>query len=114
MDIIDFYTLSDKSIQQELGERLRSLRLRKNKTQEELAKAVGLSLNSIKALEAGRGKLAAVVAVLRELQALEQLNQFLPEVTVSPLQLAKRRGRERLRASGERLKAKPTKSSEPW
>ena len=51
---MDFYTLSDKYIEKELGHRIKALRLGKNITQKELAEATTLSLNSIKSLESGR------------------------------------------------------------
>ena len=102
---MDFYTLSDKGIEEELGHRIRALRLRKNITQKELAEATTLSLNSIKSLESGRGKLSTFIAVLRELEALDHLDNFIPEVSISPMQLAKTQGKVRKRASGERLKA---------
>ncbi len=108
---MDFYAHSDKAIEQELGERFKGLRLQKNITQKELAEATTLSLNSIKALESGRGKLSTVIAVLRELGALDQLDNFIPEITISPMQLAKTQGQVRKRASGERLK--PEGSDEP-
>ena len=101
---MDFYTLSDKAIATELGQRFKALRLRKNMTQQQLATATTLSLNTIKSLEQGRGKLASVIAVLRELEALEQLDNFIPQPPVSPLQLVKLKGKTRERASGTRLK----------
>lgn len=109
---MDFYSLSDKYIARELGKRLKTLRLQKNITQKELAEATTLSLNSIKSLEAGRGKLATLIAVLRALEALDHLNDFIPEISVSPLQLAKMHGRVRKRASGERLKSAAKDESE--
>ena len=101
---MDIYTLSDKGIEQELGQRFRALRLQRNITQQALADATTLSLNTIKALESGHGKLATVIAVLRELGALEQLDHFIPATTISPLQLVKLQGRTRERASGKRRK----------
>jgi len=101
---MDFYALSDKAIEQELGRRIKTLRLQRDITQQQLAEATMLSLNTIKALEAGRGKLATVIAVLRELEALEQLDSFIPEPPVSPLQLARMQGKARERASGTRRK----------
>ena len=103
---MEFYSLSDKGIEEELGKRIRALRLRKNLTQKELAEATILSLNVIKSLEAGRGKLSSIIAVLRELGALDQLDSFIPEPSISPLQLAKMQGKQRERASGERVKVK--------
>lgn len=109
---MDFYSLSDKAIEAELGDRIKALRLRKNMTQKELAEATTLSLNSIKALESGRSKLSTLIAVLRELDALDQLSNFIPEITISPLQLAKNKGQVRQRASGERLKQQTETDSE--
>jgi putative transcriptional regulator len=86
--IIDYYTASDSRIMQELGERLRALRLRKNITQEELAEHALLAVGTVKSLEKGKGKLSNLIAVLRELDALDQLGNLIPPVTLSPLQLA--------------------------
>jgi len=99
---MDVYSLSDKGIAQELGHRIRALRLRKNITQQELAGAAMLSLNAIKSLESGRSKLSTLIAVLRELGALEQLDRFLPDTAISPMQLASMQGKQRERATGER------------
>ncbi len=109
---MDFYTFSDKGIEFELGNRFKALRLAKNITQKELAALTTLSLNSIKALESGRGKLSTIIAVLRELGALEQLNSFIPEISISPLQLVKRQGKVRERASGYHLKNKPANTAD--
>ena len=100
---MDFYILSDKGIEEELGQRIKALRLRKNITQKKLAEATTLSINTIKALESGRGKLSALIAVFRELEALDQLDNFIPEISISPMQLAKMHGKVRKRASSERL-----------
>jgi len=101
MTINDYYTVSDSAILKELGKRLRALRIRKDITQEELGQRVLLAVGTIKSLEAGKGKLSTLVAVLRELGALEQLDQFIPPISISPLGMAKDKGRltkERQRA----------------
>jgi len=97
---MDFYTLSDKGIEQELGARLKALRLNKNMTQKTLAESSMLSLNAIKSLESGRGKISTLLPVLRELGALEQLDNFIPPALISPIQLSKMQGKVRERASG--------------
>lgn len=97
---MDIYAMTDGAIAEELGRRFRDLRLRNNVTQEQLAELTMTSVNRIKALEAGKAKLETIIAVLRELGALEDLNALLPEPGFSPIQLAKMQGRKRQRASG--------------
>lgn len=93
-------SLSDRAIAARLGERLRALRLRRNRTQEDVAARAAVSLGTLKALEAGRGKLETLIAILRELGALAAVDALLPEPPVSPLALA-RRGQGRRRASAK-------------
>lgn len=99
---MNFYSMTEKAIEAELGIRLKTLRLRKNRTQKQVAEDAALSLNVIKGLEAGRGKLSSLIAVLRELEALDDLDQFIKEEQISPLQLAKQQGKKRKRATGSR------------
>jgi len=109
---MDYYVLSDKYIEKEIASRIKALRLSKNITQKELAEATTLSLNSIKSLESGRSKISTLIAVLRELEALEYLDNFIPEISISPMQLAKTQGHVRKRASGDRLKLQAKDESE--
>lgn len=109
---MDYYAMTDKGIASEIGSRIKSLRLRKNLTQQQLSKATALSLNSIKSLESGKGKMYTLIAVLRELGALDALDKFIPEPLVSPLQLARRQGKKRQRASGPRGKDSPDEDHE--
>lgn len=109
MTITDYQTASDSAILKELGGRVRTLRLRKNITQEDLAERSLLAVGTIKSLEAGKGKLSSLVAVLRELNALDQLDHFIPPVTISPIKMAEARiksSRNRVRASGSAHKDK--------
>lgn len=79
--------MTDEAIAKQLGLRLARVRLNANVTQNELAEAIGIDRGRISRLEsAGSGKLSTVVAVLRHLDRLDLLEQWLPEVTtVSPL-----------------------------
>lgn len=110
---MDFYSLADNKVEEEIGRRIRVLRLRKNITQQELAGATLLSLNTVKSLEAGKGKLSSLIAVLRELGALDQLDSFILDPLVSPVQLARMQGKTRERASGGRVKEK-SRSDIEW
>jgi transcriptional regulator with XRE-family HTH domain len=111
MAIIDYYAVSDSTILNELGDRIRGLRLRRNITQEELAERTLLAVGTIKSLEAGKGKLSTLVTVLRELGALDQLDKFIPEITISPIKIAEsstKLSARRKRATGsKRMGKKP-------
>ncbi|MCK5383768.1 MAG: helix-turn-helix domain-containing protein [Gammaproteobacteria bacterium] len=110
---MNYDSMSDKAIGKALGERLKAWRLRLNLTQQQLAEAAALSLNVIKSLEAGKGKLSSVIAVLREFRLLEDLDAFIREPGISPLQLVKRQGKVRQRATGSRGKDSD-KDADEW
>lgn len=95
---------TDKAVQAEIGERFKQLRLEKNRTLEVLAYRTMISINTLKALEQGRAKLETMIAVLRDLDALEELNNFIAPVEFSPIQYMKMRGKKRIRASSPRKK----------
>jgi len=93
-------SLSDQMIEKEIGQRIRALRLRKNISQQALATAACTHRNVIGALENGKGStLSTLIGVLRELDALTELDSFIPEVTVSPIEILKAQGKKRQRAS---------------
>lgn len=85
----------------EIGDRLRRVRLEQNRTAEELAETSGVGTRTLLRLESGEGaNLTTLIRVLRGLGKLSAMDSFLPEPVVSPLELAKRSGKRRLRASG--------------
>lgn len=91
-----------EEIQQELGQQVRSLRLRKNLNQEGLAEQAGVALSALKNLESGKGAaLKTFIKVLRALDRLEWLNTLAPAVSISPLQVLKSKA-PRQRASRKR------------
>jgi transcriptional regulator with XRE-family HTH domain len=94
-----FENMSPTAIAEELGDRLRSARLNANLTQAEVATRAGLSRPTVAAAEQGRVQLENLVAILLAMNMVSQLDAFLPVQNISPLQLAKLRGRERRRAS---------------
>lgn len=94
----------------ETGRRLRQERLNRNFTQAELAERAGVSVRTLTTLETGEGNptLRTFFQVLRALDLLDRLDALLPEPGVSPVELAKLRGRQRERASGARTQSEPT------
>lgn len=98
---MDFFSMSDKALLALLGERVHRQRLNQDMTQAELAKHAGVARIVAQRLENGLGcKLENLIRILRALRLLEQLETFLPEPGLSPVQLAKLKGYERQRASG--------------
>ncbi len=96
---MNFYAMTDKAVAREIGARLKSLRLKKNVRQKEIAQKAGLSLKAIQNAEKGTSTLLTYITILRALDSLDALDSFLPVVKISPLQLAKMEGRKRQRAT---------------
>ncbi len=95
--------LSDRAILREIGSRLKRRRLEMNLSQEEVAGQAGVARGTVVKIEQGSPSgLLTFIQLLRVLNALEELEMFLPDKGISPIELAKLRGRERQRASGHR------------
>lgn len=96
--------MSDKAILRELGRRVRQNRLAKNLTQKRLAEMAGVSRMTIVNLEKGQAAtLLTFIQVLHSLGSLDGLENFLPDLGPSPLQVAKMKGKKRSRASGSNI-----------
>jgi len=94
-----FENMSPIAIAEQLGERLKQARLNADLTQAELASRTGLNRRTILNAEKGNVQLKNLVAILVNLGMVEQINMFLPVQEISPLQLAKLKGKKRQRAS---------------
>jgi len=95
-----FRAMTTAEIQAELGRRLRRARLDANVRQAELARRAGLSVRTLRSIEAGADtQLSSLIRVLRALDRVEALDALLPEPTVSPMELLRRAGKRRQRAS---------------
>lgn len=115
--------LSNKQILELLGERIRAARLNQNLTQQQLAAQAGISESMLRLAEKGKKSLGLLnlIAILRALSQLSQLDTFLPEPAPrpeaflaqknkpAPLQAPSHKPRQR--ASSKRHS--PTKI-EPW
>ncbi len=88
-------------VMQEIGERIRRVRLQRNESIEALAHEAGVGVNTLRRLEAGQNVgTVYFVRVLRAVGKLSALDAFLPEPEVSPIQISKLKGEQRQRASG--------------
>lgn len=103
---------TDKTILTELGARLTSVRLSYNLTQAELAHNAGVSKRTVERIEAGQSaQLTSFIRVLRALDLLNRLEQFLPPPQPGPMDLLRREGTRPKRATGSKA---PPPPSGPW
>lgn len=109
---MNYSQMSASSLTELIGQRIRQYRLNSNKTQEELANITGISRQKIARAENGKGTLETVMSLLLALDAVDHLDQFLPPIPISPIQLAKLQGKERQRASSPRSQEKGNDSGE--
>ena len=95
--------LSDELILTELGNRLSRARLDRQLSQAKLADQAGVSKRTLERIEAGASaQSVSLVRILRVLDRLSNLDRLIPESGPSPLDLLKRKGKIRKRASSSR------------
>ena len=102
-------------ILQEVGARVARQRLNKNLTQAELADRSGISLATLKRIEHGSHATLFVnmLNVLHALGVEQNLDQIIPEIPLSPVQLAKLQGSVRKRA-GRKRTISPSLGTTNW
>ena len=104
--------LTDDAILAEIGQRLAARRVDLQLTQAAVAEQAGIAKRTLERMEAGySAQLANLVRVLRVLDVMPGLETLVPATGPRPMDLLRRQGRARKRASGKRGKAP---SPEPW
>ncbi len=112
-NIMTLGNMSPAAIAEELGNRLKQARLNADLTQAEVASRTGLNRRTILYAEKGKVQLENFVAILVSLDMADQLNMLLPVQEISPLQLAKLRGKKRQRASRSKSEKTRIKEDKP-
>lgn len=108
--IIELKRMSDDAIIKAIGEYIRTVRLDRNLTQEQLGERAGVHRTTIRDLELGkRSTLLTLIQVLRSLDELQTLKNFKVSKELSPLELAKLEMNERKRAGGSKSDKEPKK-----
>jgi transcriptional regulator with XRE-family HTH domain len=106
----------DTSLLAEIGRRLARRRLDLGLTQAQLAREAGLAKRTVERIEAGASaQSASLLRVLRALELLAALDQVLPARGLRPMDLLRRRGKERRRARTKPApKTSPGRPSWTW
>lgn len=107
----DINILTDAAIVTKIGDRLKSVRLKQNITQQSLAEAANVSLSTIKKIENGDiGSFDSFLRVLRTLGKLDVLQPLVDDEQLSPSEYYKfvylQKRKQRLRATGKKANTK--------
>ncbi len=104
--------ISDDAVLAELGERVTRCRLDFQFTQANLAEQAGVAKRTVERIEAGASaQMSSMIRILRVLELLPNLDRMIPEAGPRPMDLLKRKGKVRQRASAHRV---TEQSDEPW
>ncbi len=97
---MDWYAMTNQAIEAEIGQRIKMMRLKKNMTQDKLARKSGLSRVAISRIERGQGStLSSLVKILRALNLLQNIEELTPPRQLSPLEILRHSESLRKRAS---------------
>ncbi len=102
MAMNNWYGMTDQAIAQTLGQRLEQRRLAANKPQKELAQELGIAEGTYRSAIQGKAKLEVLIGIMRSLECLDELDNFLPPQPFSPIALLKLEGKKRQRAGSKR------------
>jgi len=95
--------MSDKSIMETIGRFIQSHRLNQNKSQDEVAKAAGISRSTLSLLERGKTiRTDSLIQVLRVLDLLYIMDVFRVQEQISPIEYAKLKKKQKKQASPKR------------
>jgi transcriptional regulator with XRE-family HTH domain len=104
--------LTDDAVLAELGARIAGRRVELQLTQAAVAEQAGIAKRTLERMEAGQtSQLATLVRVLRALDAASGLDSLIPESAPRPMDLLRRKGKVRQRASGQRA---AVATGKPW
>lgn len=104
--------LTDAAVLAEVGARIASRRIDMQLTQADAAEQAGVAKRTLERIEAGySAQISSLVRILRVVDGLPGLDNLLPEPGPRPLEVLKRKGKVRQRASKRRTQEQPEK---PW
>jgi len=108
-------TLADDTILAEIGERVTRLRLDLQLTQADVAEQAGVAKRTVERIEAGASaQMSSIIRILRVLDLLPGLDRMIPEAGPRPMDLLRRKGKVRQRASTRRRPDQSDRPDKPW
>lgn len=104
--------LADDIILEEIGKRIARCRLDSQLTQADVAAQAGLAKRTVERIEAGASaQMSSLIRILRVLDLLPGLDRMVPEAGPRPMELLRRKGKPRQRASSRHHLSETGK---PW
>ena len=95
--------LADDAILTEIGSRIARRRLELQLTQSDLAEQAGIGKRTLERIEAGASaQLSNIIRIFRVLDLVDGLDVLVPDAQPRPMELLKRKGKVRQRASKPR------------
>ncbi|MDR2868742.1 MAG: helix-turn-helix domain-containing protein [Bacteroidales bacterium] len=92
---MDWTSLSNHAILQEIGKRIKDYRLKRRLTRQELALQAGVSISTLSQIEKGNAvSISMLLPILRVLRLLDNLELLLPEIGISPVEMLKLKGKQ--------------------
>jgi transcriptional regulator with XRE-family HTH domain len=102
---------TDDAILSEIGTRLARRRLDMGLTQAQVAEQAGIAKRTLERIEAGASaQMSNMIRILRVLDLVGGLDRMIPSEPPRPIDLLRRKGKVRQRASARR----PDKPGKPW
>ena len=112
---MDIYSKSDSAILQDIGKKIKEVRVEQNITQTQLSENSGVSVRRIISIENGENhSIMGTIAVLRALSMLDYFERFFEEKKITPLEYAKILKTRKVRTKARSNKIKENKDEVEW
>jgi len=100
---MDWNSMSNDNVAQEIGKRLKTHRINKRFTQKQLAEKAGVSLFTIVQIEKGKPvSISMLIPVLRVLRLLDNMELLIPEPQISPVALLNQKNKQAKRVRSKK------------
>lgn len=100
LNIHPWYSLSEQQLLQEIGKRIKAIRLNLNLSQKELGQQIGKGAEEISKIEGGKPiTFTSFLRIMRALDKLEHIDNAIKAPGISPMKMLELQEKQRKRAS---------------